>query len=60
MPEAKHDFIDDNPYIVYSGNAEQDYEPGALDALVAGITIDDAGKVIGVDSEGKLALLTLE
>lgn len=59
MPEAKHDFIDDNPYIVYSGNTDQDYEPGALDALVASITIADAGKVIGVDEYGKLALLTI-
>lgn len=60
MAEYKHDFVDDNPYLVYSENAEQDYEPGELDALVAGITVSDAGKVIGVDKDGKLALLTLE
>lgn len=60
MAEYKHDFVDDNPYLVYSENAEQDYEPGELDALVAGITASDAGKVIGVDSDGKLALITLE
>ena len=59
MVEYKHSFVDDNPYIVYSGNAEQDYEPGELDALVAGIKVADAGKVIGVDSNGKLALLTI-
>lgn len=59
MAEYKHSFVDDNPYIVYSGNAEQDYEPGELDALVAGIKVADAGKVIGVDSDGKLALLTI-
>lgn len=60
MAEYKHDFVDDNPYLVYSENAEQDYEPGELDALVAGITVADAGKVIGVGEDGKLALLTLE
>ena len=59
MAEYKHDFVDDNPYLVYSGNAEQDYEPDELDALVAGIKVADAGKVIGVDENGKLALLTL-
>lgn len=59
MAEYKHSFVDDNPYIVYSGNAEQDYEPDELDALVAGIKVADAGKVIGVDSDGKLALLTI-
>lgn len=60
MAEYKHDFVDDNPYLVYSENAEQDYEPDELDALVAGIKVADAGKVIGVDENGKLALLTLE
>lgn len=60
MADYKHDFVDDNPYLVYSENAEQDYEPGELDALVAGITVSDAGKVIGVDEDGKLALLTLK
>ena len=59
MAEYKHDFVDDNPYIVYSENHEQDYEPGELDALVASIKVADAGKVIGVDEDGKLALLTI-
>ena len=59
MSEYKHDFVDDNPYLVYSGNAEQDYEPSELDELVAGIKVADAGKVIGVDSNGKLALLPI-
>lgn len=59
MAEYKHSFVDDNPYIVYSGNAEQDYEPDELDALIASIKVADAGKVIGVDSNGKLALLTI-
>ena len=59
MAEYKHSFVDDNPYLVYSVNVKQDYEPDELDALVAGIKVADAGKVIGVDEDGKLALLTI-
>ena len=62
MSEYKHDFVDDNPYIVYSGDKEQSY-PGELADLIgiiSGIKIADAGKVLGVDESGELALITLE
>ena len=61
MSEYKHDFVDDNPFIVYSGDKEQSY-PGEFSDLmdiVSGITASDAGKVIGVDSSGKLALISI-
>ena len=62
MSEYKHDFVDDNPYIVYSGDKEQSY-PGELTDLidiVSGIKVADAGKVLGVNANGKLALITIE
>ena len=58
--EYKHGFVDDNPYIVYSENKEQSYVPDIFDELAASATGDDAGKVFGIDSDGNVALITLE
>lgn len=61
MSEYKHDFVDDNPFIVYSGDKEMSYpgELASLISIVSGIKASDAGKVIGVDSNGDLALITV-
>lgn len=59
MAEYKHGFVDDNPYIVYSENAEQSYVPGVLETLAEGATISDAGKVFGIDESGNVALIEL-
>lgn len=58
--EYKHGFVDDNPYIVYSENNEQSYVTDVFDELAASATEDDAGKVFGIDSDGNVALITIE
>jgi hypothetical protein len=59
MTEAKHSFVDDNPYLVYSPNAEATSEGGSGGGGGAGFPVIEANAETGALSVTAGALKTM-